>query len=450
MLVLRRGGRGTAARELRKAANHGVVIMAWGRVWAVLLLMFFSAAALDTLAGAPIKRLATAVQSHRPIDITDAITVASTLGLVIGMDLAMVIATMLIRGMVARGKTFRQWWWLFALAAFVAVIEALTFGMMIAQSEHPHTWVDWLVLILRALAVPVCAVFLSLVSNLPVTPDDIRNKIQIESGNGVMADLEAKMAAGQADPSALWALFTFIGDEVARTQPDWADRVQNYIRQLSPDTIRAELEQRIAAAEQKLAETITTANERIAAAEEAAIAQAIELASRAFTAALAGATLPDWLTEARPELATITLGKRGIARGNMGAYAITKATQSPADARRFFLHSLGLSPAKAPDKSRRIWVKSTDIVTLSGDLISREEATRLAERLGKEASKDGVSPRDGLPYIAPLDTVMRELSERHKLSEAVTNAWANVPQSGLDTDDKGAVIELDSHRIARG
>lgn len=192
MLTLRRHGHGQAAKELRKAANHGAVIMAWGRLWAVLLLIFFSAAALDTLAGAPIQRIVTAIQLHQPIDITDAITAISTFGLVIGMDLAMIIATMLIRGMIARGKTFGDWWWLFALAAFVAVIEALTFGMMIAESEHPNTLVGWIVLVLRSLAVPVCAVFLSLVTNLPVTPDDISKKIQIESGNGVLADVRRR------------------------------------------------------------------------------------------------------------------------------------------------------------------------------------------------------------------------------------------------------------------
>ena len=441
MLTLRRNGRGQAARELRKAANHGAVIMAWGRVWAVLLLIFFSAAALDTLAGAPIRRLATALQLHQPIDVTDAITASSTLGLVIGMDLAMVIATMLIRGMVARGKTFYDWWWLFGLAAFVAVIEALTFGMMIAESEHPTTGVAWLILVLRALAVPVCAVFLSLVTNLPVTPDDISKKIQIESGNGVLADVETKMAAGRADPSALWALFTFIGDEQARTQPDWADRVQEYIRQLDPDTIRAALEQRIATAEQRLAETMAAAKQQISDAQAAAKAQAIEMTSRAVTALIAGGNLPDWLTEARPELADITLTKRAVTSRKGSGIPTTKAPQSRPDAMRFFLHSLDITPAKAPDKMRGIWVKSSDIARMIGEHKLPESATELVKRLGS-------NERDGTAYIARLEDVMPALIAYHCVEDDVLNAWAMVPTTSGDSENNGAVIPFDSRRQA--
>lgn len=441
MLSLRRNGRGQAARELRRAANHGAVIMAWGRVWAVLLLVFFSAAALDTLAGTPIRRLALALQLHQPLDVTDAITAASTLGLVIGMDLAMVIATMLIRGMVARGKTFADWWWLFLLVAFVAVIEALTFGMMIAESEHPQTGVQWVVLILRALAVPVCAVFLSLVSNLPVTPDDISKKIQIESGNGVLADVEAKMSAGKADPSALWALFTFIGDEHARTQPDWADRVQEYIRQLDPDTIRAALEHRAATAEQRLAETIAQAKQQVTEAQASVKAQAIEMTSRALTSLIAGGNLPDWLIEARPELADISLAKRPVARGKGGGIPTSKAPQSRPDAMRFFLHSLDITPAKAPDKKRGIWVKSSDIARMIGAHKLPESATELVKRLGS-------NERDGTAYIARLEDVMPALIAYHCVDDDVLNAWTMVPQSGGDSGDNGAVIPFDSRRQA--
>lgn len=448
MLSLRRGNHGQAARELRKAANHGAVIMAWGRVWAVLLLVFFSAAALDTLAGAPIRRIATALQLHQPIDATDAITASSTLGLVIGMDLAMVIATMLIRGMVARGKGFGDWWWLFGLAAFVAVIEALTFGMMIAESEHPQTWVAWLVLILRAMAVPVCAVFLSLVTNLPVTADDISKKIQIESGNGVLADVETKMAQGTADPSALWALFTFIGDEAARAQPDWADKVQEYIRQLNPDTIRAALEQRVTTAEQRLAETIAQAKQQVSDAIASTEDRAIEMTSRALTSLLAGGMLPDWLLEARPELADISLTKTRTTARKGANNAAPSMPKSPADAMRFFLASFDISPAKAPDKKRGIWIKSSDIPALIGEHSLPESPTKLAERLGKAAMKGETSPRDGTAYIARLEDVMSQLIAYHCVEDSVMNAWAMVPTTSGDSDDKGAVIPFDTRRQA--
>src|SRR5579885_1706994 len=139
ILGMARGTRGgQAAKELRKQANHGTVIMGWGRLWAIILLVFFSAGALVTLAGVPMQHIAAAIEAGQPPNVAEAITSATILALVIGMDLAMIIATMMIRAMRARGKGWREWWGYLALALFVGAIEALTFGVMIVNNEHPQ------------------------------------------------------------------------------------------------------------------------------------------------------------------------------------------------------------------------------------------------------------------------------------------------------------------------
>lgn len=436
-------GQGQAAKELRRAANHGAVIMAWGRFWAMVLLVFFSLGALVTLAGVPMQHIATAIETHQPINVTEAITSATILALVIGMDLAMVIATMMIRALRIRGKTFADWWGYLVLALFVGSVEALTFGVMIVQNEHPVGIVAWLLVGARSVAVPVCAVFLSLVANLPVTPNDVRTKLQIRAGEGLMAYLEMAVQTGMADPSALFSFFGLVNDPRAMEQPGWEVKVQEALARLSPDAVHSELKQRATAAEEKLAETIAQTKERIEAAEERAYEQAIEWTSRAITALASGADLPDWLLEARPELAGITLGKRTTTRGKASPNGGLSAPKSPSDAKRMFLDSLGISPAKAPDNKRGIWVRSSDIPTLSAGAIAKEEATAMARRLGDSA-------RDGLPYIALLDAVMSELMERHKLSEATAKEWASITHSGEDTGEHETVIRLDSRLQARG
>ena len=185
---------------------------------------------------------------------------------------------------------------------------------------------------------------------------------------------------------------------------------------------RAELERRIAEAERAASAAIAEAKE-----------QAIEMTSRALTALATGADLPEWLTQARPELAGITLGKRPVARGKAVTNGGPSVPKSPSDAKRMLLDNLGISPAKTPDKKRGIWIRSSDIGTLSAGSIAKEEATAMARRLG-----DGA--RDGLPYIAPLDAIMQELMERHKLSEATAKEWANITQSGEDTGEHKTVI----------
>lgn len=429
-----RGPRGgQAAKELRKQANHGTVIMGWGRLWAIILLVFFSAGALVTLAGVPMQHIAAAIEAGQPPNVAEAITSATILALVIGMDLAMIIATMMIRAMRARGKTFADWWGYLALALFVGAIEALTFGVMIVNNEHPQGFVAWALVVARSLAVPVCAVFLSLVSNLPITPNDVRAKLQIEAGQGLMAYLEEAVQTGKADPSALFAFFGLVNDTSAMEQQGWEVRVQEALARLTPDSARVELERRVSEAERLANEAITQAK-----------ADAIEWTSRALTSLLATGNLPDWLVEARPELADITLSKTAISRGKRAPNSQPKVPQSRTDGQRLFLANLELSPAKAPDKKRGVWLKSPDIVTLSGGLILKEDATKLAQRLGLEAMKDGTTPRDGLAYIAPLEAIMRELIERHKVSEAAAMAWASLPQGS----DNAEPIQFPSARQA--
>jgi hypothetical protein len=319
----------------------------------------------------------------------------------------------------------------------VGAIEALTFGVMIVNNEHPIGLMAWLLVVARSLAVPVCAVFLSLVSNLPVTPGDVRAKLQIEAGQGLMAYLEEAVQTGKADPSALFAFFGLVNDTNAMEQSGWEIRVQEALARLTPDAVMSELERRVVEAERSAKDAMTQAK-----------ADAIEWTSRALTSLLATGNLPEWLLEARPELADITLAKTRVTARKGANNAVAKMPETRADAQRFFLASLDITPAKAPNNKRGIWIRSSDILVLNGGANMPESATKLAERLGKTSGKDGVSPRDGTAYIARLDDVMSQLFAYHCVPDDVANAWATVLQSGADGDDKAAPIDLQSRRQA--
>jgi hypothetical protein len=266
-----------------------------------------------------------------------------------------------------------------------------------------------------------------------VTPNDVRAKLQIEAGQGLMAYLEEAVQTGKADPSALFAFFGLVNDTAAMEQSGWEVRVQEALARLTPDAIRVELEQRAAHAEQRLVEIIETTKQQLSEAEAAAKEQAIEITTRALTALLATGNLPEWLLEARPELEGIALTKSRVSTRKAAANSGPRMPTTRADALRFFLSSLDISPAK----HWGIWIPSSGISVLNGGATMPETPTELAKMLGKGA-------KDGAAYIAPLDKVTERLFAYHCVPESVANAWLSLPQSG----DNAEPIDLQSRRQA--
>lgn len=251
----------------------------------------------------------------------------------------------------------------------------------------------------------------------------------------------AEMSKPAVKRKAWWNGWLLRRDEEYRTALDeQARRVSDQLQEVSGNRI-AELERHYKA-------LIEDAKQQINDAKDGVKEQAIEWTSRALTALLAGGSLPEWLVQARPELADITLTKRVQPRSKAAGNTTTNTPRSRADAMRFFLSSFDITPAKAPHNMRGIWIKSSDIPALIGDNRSPESPTNLAARLGKAANKGGESPRDGTAYIARLDDVMSALLAYHCVDDNVMNAWALVPAIGADNADNPTVIPFDSRREA--
>jgi hypothetical protein len=192
---------------------------------------------------------------------------------------------------------------------------------------------------------------------------------------------------------------------------------------------------RVAELEAQIASLREQTTRQMQAALGQAEAHAVDMTSRALTSLLATGNLPEWLIEARPELAGFTLTKNVVSRRKAANNSGQKMPTSRADAMRFFLSSLGMTPAKAPANKRGVWIKSSDIPLLSGEQSLPESPTKLAERLG-----DGAT--DGRSYIARLDDVMQALLAWHRLPDEIANAWASLPQSGENAEANTGIIAL--------
>jgi len=130
--------------------------------------------------------------------------------------------------------------------------------------------------------------------------------------------------------------------------------------------------------------------------------------------------------------------------GSLTGSKKTKATATANDTGyKAMLLELGITPltsVKRKDESngnvetragvslRGGWVKKSDIVTLSGGLVTDEEATKIAKSLGKGYMY-------ATSYAAPLTDVLKELSERNKL-HSVAQAYMIASAKTADTSDQ--------------
>jgi len=65
---------------------------------------------------------------------------------------------------------------------------------------------------------------------------------------------------------------------------------------------------------------------------------------------------------------------------------------------------------KTTRKPKGVWIRSSDIVALSGDALTQDEAKELAGRWGNGA-------KDGTAFAAPLRMILKELARRNALKE---------------------------------
>lgn len=402
------------ARQLLQSATkgHGVFMARIGQAWAFPSLLAFSVGAFIKLGG----------DGLLPEDISTIARISATIVLLVSGVLALEIALFSIGDAIARRRVTWRMAWDIALVFVVAPLETWTLYLLIT-GQPANGPVD----LMRAAEAVMATAYLATLIIQPPSDREFVRLIGSRAGELTATKLEL-IPLDDVGMGRLYRVQAVANDE-SLSWSQRADKLVSVMEELAPGEQERQHQRQMAELEAEIAET------RARAAD-------------ALLVFLAGGNLPDWLLEARPELADIALTKRTVSRGKAAGIPTSKAPPSRPDAMRFFLHSLDLSPAKAPNNMRGIWIKSSDIPALIGEHRLPESHTKLAERLGKAANKGGDAPRDGTAYIARLEDVMSALIAYHCVDEATMNAWANVPQSGADTSDNVTAFPADSRRQA--
>jgi len=203
--------------------------------------------------------------------------------------------------------------------------------------------------------------------------------------------------------------------------------------------VREEAQRQMEATQAEARQHIETTQRQI----EQANASATQRALDAILALVAGGTLPDWLTAQRPDLADFTLASvagSGAGRRSSGSGGKSGAGSTRVERQRAFLVEQGIEPSSAPEGRRGVWLRASDLATLTGGRSGSERPQDLIRRLG-----DGATV--GRNLVAPFEPVMRELSERHLLSDAARMWWTSQAHSGEDMnanqDDMSAASRTD-------
>lgn len=206
-------------RQLADLARQGSGMARVAHMCATLLVVLFSAGSLVALGSDALNKILTDWQRLHTLDIPSIISVTVSTLLVLAFDVSMLQAASMLRLLSSRHASLGERWLHIAVMAIVAALEASTYWYMSWQYEHPATAAAGALIIARALAAPLLAVYLSMSRVLAVTSRDILGMVELASGAGVLRDV----TQAARDPSAsLDRKLRLYGSAAIMTAPDRA------------------------------------------------------------------------------------------------------------------------------------------------------------------------------------------------------------------------------------
>jgi hypothetical protein len=158
-------------------------------LFAGLLVILFSAGSLVALGSDALQAILVQWNRSHTLDIPSTITLSVSTLMVLAMDTGMLVAAATLRVLAARRAGIGERLVHIAVMAGVAIIEASTYWYMSVRFEAPATGAAQALIIARALAAPVLAVYLSMSRALPVTSRDIMSQVELASGRGLLRDV---------------------------------------------------------------------------------------------------------------------------------------------------------------------------------------------------------------------------------------------------------------------
>ena len=158
-------------------------------LFAMLLVVLFSAGSLVALGSDALQVILIQWNISHTLNIPSAITLSVSTLMVLAMDTGMLVAAATLRVLSARRARLGERWVHIAVLAIVAVIEASTYAYMSYRFETPGSIAAQTLILARALAAPILAVYLSMSRALPVTSRDIMSQVELASGRGLLRDV---------------------------------------------------------------------------------------------------------------------------------------------------------------------------------------------------------------------------------------------------------------------
>jgi hypothetical protein len=189
MNLLRRGmPRDPVDVALSDIGRQGAFMAGIAHKCATVLLICFSAATFVALGNDAYAAISAQWALTHSLNIPSTISLAVITLMVLAFDVGMVYAASMLRLLATRRAEWAERWVHMVVMIGVAAIEAATYVYMAWRFERPGTGIAWALIILRAAAAPLLAVYLSMARALPVTARDIMAQVELVTGAGVIRD----------------------------------------------------------------------------------------------------------------------------------------------------------------------------------------------------------------------------------------------------------------------
>lgn len=178
-------------RNLAKLEKQGAGMVRGAHIFATLLVIATSLATLISLATTSINIVQADWQRKRQVNVPLTVNLAITGLIVLACDTAMLYAANRVRVLSQRRAGFWPIAMHTTIMLLVGALEATTYMYMLFKYEAPPAsdHMAGFLIVVRAVAVPIVSIYLSMAERFSITPSDIALQNELALGMGVLTDM---------------------------------------------------------------------------------------------------------------------------------------------------------------------------------------------------------------------------------------------------------------------